>query len=105
MLVALGLALGFLSACNQYQPPAETAEPEASTTPNLPGPNLIALSDSNVAALLTPYLQQYPADEVIIRTRHGNMRVRLYDDTPVHKANFLLLARRGCLMKPFLTEL
>ncbi|MBC6607258.1 peptidylprolyl isomerase [Hymenobacter sp. BT188] len=88
------LTFWLLTACGQAEktPPTEA---EAPTAPTLPGPDLTSLADSNVAALLTPYLKQYPADEVIIRTRHGNMRVRLYDDTPIHKANFLLLARRG----------
>jgi peptidyl-prolyl cis-trans isomerase B (cyclophilin B) len=95
LLIALGLTIGFLPACNQYQPPAETATPEAPAAPTIPGPELTSLSDSNVAELLLPYLKQYPADEVIVHTRHGDMRVRLYDDTPIHKANFLLLSRHG----------
>lgn len=83
-----------LSACGQAEKtPPTTAD--APTTPTLPGPDLTALRDSNAADLLLPYLKQYPANEVMVRTRLGNMRVRLYDDTPVHKANFLLLARRG----------
>src|SRR5687768_6179667 len=88
------LTIGLLTGCGQAEkkPPTES---EAPVAPSLPGPDLTALADSNVAALLTPYLNQYPGDEVVIRTRHGNMRVRLYDDTPIHKANFLLLARRG----------
>ncbi|WP_197070484.1 peptidylprolyl isomerase [Hymenobacter sp. DG25B] len=61
----------------------------------MPGPDLVSLADTNVARLLPAYAREYPATEVIIHTRLGNMRVRLYDDTPVHKANFLLLARKG----------
>ena len=88
------LSIFLLAACGQPEKMPLSA-PESPTAPTTPGPDLTGLADSNVAALLTPYLKQYPADEVIIRTRHGDMRVRLYDDTPVHKANFLLLARRG----------
>jgi len=32
---------------------------------------------------------------VLVKTRLGTIRVRLFDDTPIHKANFLLLTRRG----------
>ena len=41
------------------------------------------------------YGRQHPGSEVLIATRLGNIRVRLYDDTPIHRANFLLLARKG----------
>src|SRR5690606_28001767 len=32
---------------------------------------------------------------VTIETKHGNIYVILYDETPVHKENFLNLAREG----------
>ena len=35
------------------------------------------------------------ADYVIISTQYGDMKVLLYDDTPVHKQNFLKLAYEG----------
>ncbi|RZK37878.1 MAG: peptidylprolyl isomerase [Hymenobacter sp.] len=47
------------------------------------------------AGVLLAYGQQYPGSEVLFKTRFGNIRVKLYDDTPIHKANFLLLTRRG----------
>ncbi|PJJ59156.1 peptidylprolyl isomerase [Hymenobacter chitinivorans] len=92
--VLLTAALG-LGGCNQTPPPAETAAPAAPTPPPVPGPELTSLRDSNAVALLTEYGKAYPASEVIVHTRHGDLRVKLYDDTPIHKANFLLLARKG----------
>ncbi|QKG52737.1 peptidylprolyl isomerase [Hymenobacter sp. BRD67] len=53
------------------------------------------LTDSTAPAALLAYGRQYPGSEVLLKTRLGNIRVRLYDDTPIHKANFLLLTRRG----------
>ena len=85
----LGLAL--LAACNQTPP---TTAP-ATTKPVVPGPDLATLTDSTAPAALLAYGRQYPGSEVLIRTRLGNIRVKLYDDTPIHKANFLLLARKG----------
>ena len=32
---------------------------------------------------------------VLIKTRFGNMKVRLYDETPLHRKNFLKLVREG----------
>ena len=85
----LGLAL--LAACNQAPP----ATAPGATKPVVPGPDLATLTDSTAPAALLAYGRQYPGSEVLIKTRLGNIRVKLYDDTPVHKANFLLLARKG----------
>ncbi|WP_035565785.1 peptidylprolyl isomerase [Hymenobacter sp. IS2118] len=85
------LGLVFLAACNQA-PPATDA-PQAATP--VPGPNLATLTDSAAPAALLAYGRQYPGSEVLVKTRLGNIRVKLYDDTPIHKANFLLLARKG----------
>ena len=85
------LSLGLLAACNQTPP----ATAPVATRPVVPGPDLATLTDSTAPAALLAYGRQYPGSEVLIRTRLGNIRVKLYDDTPIHKANFLLLARKG----------
>lgn len=84
-----GLAL--LAACGSADQPATTAPPK----PQPPGPDIAALTDSTAPAALLAYGRQYPGSEVLFTTRLGTIRVKLYDDTPIHKANFLLLARRG----------
>jgi cyclophilin family peptidyl-prolyl cis-trans isomerase len=84
-------ALLLLAACNQTSPPA--TKPAAK--PVIPGPDISALTDSTAPAALLAYGRQYPGSEVLITTRLGQIRVRLYDDTPIHKANFLLLTRKG----------
>ncbi|MDF7810336.1 peptidylprolyl isomerase [Hymenobacter sp. YC55] len=94
--LAISLSLLLLaSACNRQQPVEETTAPRPSAERQAPGPALTAIADSNAAALLLPYGKQYPASEVIVHTRLGDIRVKLYDDTPIHKANFLLLSRKG----------
>ena len=35
------------------------------------------------------------ADRVLIETNYGNIKVRLFDETPIHKANFMKLAQEG----------
>ncbi|RPD45446.1 peptidylprolyl isomerase [Hymenobacter sediminis] len=82
-----------LAACNRSQPETPAAAPDPVST--VPGPSLTSLADSNAAALLLPYGRQYPGREVLLQTRHGNMRILLYEDTPLHTANFLLLSRKG----------
>ncbi|PWE00947.1 peptidylprolyl isomerase [Marinilabilia rubra] len=36
-----------------------------------------------------------PEKKVLVKTPYGNMKIKLYDDTPEHKANFLKLAEEG----------
>ena len=85
------LALGLLAACNSAPPP--TAMPAG--PPAVPGPDLAALTDSAAPAALLAYGRQHPGSEVLLTTRLGTIRVKLYDDTPLHRANFLLLVRKG----------
>ncbi|GAB3573890.1 peptidylprolyl isomerase [Hymenobacter daeguensis] len=87
----LVLSAGLLAACNQAPP----ATAPVATRPVVPGPDLATLTDSTVPAALLAYGRQYPGSEVLVHTRLGTIRVKLYDDTPIHKANFLLLARKG----------
>jgi cyclophilin family peptidyl-prolyl cis-trans isomerase len=84
------LGLGLLAACGHADKPAAPPPP-----PKPPGPDIGTLTDSAAPAALRAYGQQYPGSEVLFQTRLGNIRVKLYDDTPLHKANFLLLTRRG----------
>lgn len=44
---------------------------------------------------LLRYGQTNPENEVVIETSYGNMRVRLYDDTPLHRANFIKNIKEG----------
>ncbi|HEU5146839.1 MAG TPA: peptidylprolyl isomerase [Chryseosolibacter sp.] len=38
---------------------------------------------------LMRYAEANPENEVIIETSYGNIRVRLYEETPLHRANFI----------------
>lgn len=50
---------------------------------------------NNVGGFLTEYGQENPETEVQISTSLGNMRVKLYEDTPLHRANFIRLVKGG----------
>lgn len=86
------LLLGAAACSSGTDQPATTAPPPA---PVAPGPDIAALTDETAPAALLAYGRQYPGSEVLFHTRLGNIRVKLFDDTPIHKANFLLLVRRG----------
>lgn len=85
------LLLLALAGCNQTPPPTAAAQKPVV----IPGPDIGALTDSTAPAALLAYGRQYPGSEVLITTRLGKIRVKLYDDTPLHRANFLLLTRKG----------
>jgi cyclophilin family peptidyl-prolyl cis-trans isomerase len=91
-LLVAAFAVTLMTGCQQK--PSGDAPDEAATAIEVPGPILDSLNEQNMVPLLTAYGRQYPGSEVLIHTRLGNIRVKLYDDTPLHRANFLLLTRK-----------
>ena len=87
------LLLAGLAACSAPEKPAVPAAPPRPAA--VPGPDIGALTDSTAPAALLAYGRQYPGSEVLISTRLGNIRLHLFEDTPIHRANFLLLVRKG----------
>jgi peptidyl-prolyl cis-trans isomerase B (cyclophilin B) len=53
------------------------------------------ISDENVNERLTAYGKENPETIVDIYTSKGKIRVRLFKDTPLHRSNFILLAKSG----------
>ncbi len=54
-----------------------------------------SLNSSNVEAFLTKYGKQNPETKVIIKTKFGKIKLRLYEDVPIHRANFIFLTKIG----------
>ena len=55
----------------------------------------IQIDPSKVREQLTRYGESNPEKEVLIETSYGNMRIRLYDETPLHRANFIKNIKDG----------
>ena len=53
------------------------------------------VSRENLKETLLQYGRENPENEVLIETDYGAMRIRLYDDTPLHRANFVKLIKEG----------
>lgn len=53
------------------------------------------INDKNVIPFLTEYGKENPETLVLIKTRLGNIKIRLYKDTPLHRANFIFLSKEG----------
>lgn len=53
------------------------------------------ITNENVKEVLLRYGKENPETEVLIETDFGNMRLKLYEDTPLHRANFVKLIKEG----------
>lgn len=55
-------------------------------------PKLDLWTSKNIEERLTKYGKEHPNTRAIIKTSMGNIEVKLYEDTPLHRANFVRLA-------------
>lgn len=60
-------------------------------------PKSIDVTKANVREVLTQYGKDNPENEVLIETNFGNIKLKLYDETPLHRANFVKLIKEGNL--------
>jgi len=60
-----------------------------------PKPIYDLISDKNVVKRLTAYGLKNPETIVNIYTSKGKIRIKLFKNTPLHRANFILLAKTG----------
>lgn len=57
--------------------------------------NTETVTNDNIIEVLTRYGEDNRENEVIIETTYGTMRIVLYDETPLHRANFVKLIKDG----------
>ena len=84
-----------LSSCNSNSKPTEENKIEKVTT----GPikeveekveNKVRKPQTgNVKQFFLDYAEKHPSDMVRLKTRLGDIDIKLYDETPIHKGNFL----------------
>lgn len=55
------------------------------------------VTKDNVREVLTQYGKENPETNVTIETSFGTIKLRLYEDTPLHRANFVKLIKDGNL--------
>lgn len=53
------------------------------------------VTQANVREVLTQYGKENPETNVTIETSFGTMKLKLYEDTPLHRANFVKLIKEG----------
>jgi cyclophilin family peptidyl-prolyl cis-trans isomerase len=52
-----------------------------------------SLNRHNTEAFLTEFGKQNPETKILITTDFGNIKLRLYNDVPIHRANFIFLTK------------
>jgi len=55
----------------------------------------VVITPQNLREVLTAYGNENPEDEVLIETSFGNITLKLYPETPLHRANFIKLIKEG----------
>lgn len=98
------LYLLFFSACQSGEPREEKnydwiaerdkSDEEKPAEPSDDGFQLPKLSQENVAKELSKFAEENPETLVKLSTRLGDMTIKLYEGTPLHRANFLQLTKR-----------
>ena len=53
------------------------------------------ITSKNVVDKLTQYGKEHKESIVEISTKYGKIRLRLYEETPLHRANFIMLVKKG----------
>ncbi len=53
------------------------------------------INNKNVKKKLGDLARKDASNKIKIITKYGNITVKLYDDTPLHRGNFIMLAKRG----------
>lgn len=106
MKIFLALLIVFtLNSCSDSAPSIEEINPtlkKDSTVNHIKpekeqAPSFIPITNETVVERLTQYGELNPETVVDIYTTKGKIRIKLYQDTPLHRANFILLVKSGYL--------
>ncbi len=53
----------------------------------------LEIDNGKVTTVLATYAKEHPEMDIIIKTSEGDIPIKLYDDTPLHRANFIRLIK------------
>ncbi len=69
--------------------PADTSKAEPAEE------NFPYLNNENAEAFLREYAEKINSRKIALTTRYGTLKIRLFEDTPLHTANFLMMIERN----------
>lgn len=87
----------FCSCSEEIKQPVKQKEETPAPKKKIKKKKAPLVSNKNVVEWLTKYGEENPETVVDIYTSKGKIRVKLYEDTPLHRANFILLVKSGYL--------
>ena len=53
------------------------------------------LTSNNIVTFLTDFGLKNPENIITLSTPKGDIKIKLFDDTPLHRANFIFLSKKG----------
>jgi len=74
--------------------PKENLAEEKSSTNSTEAPAK-GLTDESAPDFLKAFARKHNENEILITTNFGDIRIRLYQNTPMHRGNFIYLAKQG----------
>lgn len=94
------LLLFFCLSCGdggENQKTESPANPEAGSSEEAPKLSfrMPQLNPGNVRESLKAYGEDHPETQVLIQTDMGDIKLKLYEETPLHRANFIYLVKKG----------
>src|SRR5690554_802573 len=66
-----------------------------------PVPSYPELTNENAVEFLTQYGKENPENKVLIETELGDIEITLFEDTPIHRANFIYLVKQNYFEETF----
>jgi peptidyl-prolyl cis-trans isomerase B (cyclophilin B) len=72
----------------------KAAQKDSSNSIEAEPPEFPLLNPKNHEAFLREYFEANKERELILKTYLGEIKIRLYDETPLHTANFLMMVKR-----------
>ncbi len=93
------LLLIFLSSCQdkKTQPIDTTLDSKAIVKEKPAAVHPVRINHKNAVDFLTNYGKEHLENKVLIETDFGNIEIELYEETPLHRANFIHIVKRGFL--------
>jgi len=64
-------------------------------------PKYPELTNENAVEFLTQYGKENPENKVLIETELGDIEIALFEDTPIHRANFIYLVKQNYFEETF----
>ena len=109
LTIFLCTCLCFISACEDSKKESDakteattntesdkvTSKGAEQTNPSDTSKQEYRITDDNVVEFLTEYGKDNPETRVRVTTQYGEIDIELYEDTPLHRANFVYLVKQG----------